>query len=61
MQQDILLQSDKIYSVLAIILLIFGALVGYLVVIERKLSRLEKKQSASSAQDKTENLGVPSK
>lgn len=61
MQQDILLQSDKIYSVLSIILLIFGVLVGYLVVIERRLNRLEKKQSATTAQDKNENLGLPSK
>lgn len=41
--QDILLQSDKVYSILAILLMIFGALIGYMVVTERKLQRLEKK------------------
>ncbi|MBX7242085.1 MAG: hypothetical protein K1X92_10080 [Bacteroidia bacterium] len=39
---DILLQSDKIYSVLTIILLIFAGLIGSLLFTERKLSKIEK-------------------
>lgn len=39
---DILLQSDKIYSVLTIILLIFAGLIGSLIFTERKLSKIEK-------------------
>lgn len=41
--QDILLQSDKVYSILAILLMIFGAMIGYMVLTERKLQQLEKK------------------
>ncbi|MDX2250352.1 MAG: hypothetical protein SF052_26450 [Bacteroidia bacterium] len=38
-----LLMSDKVYSVLTVILLIFGALIGYLVLTNRKIRNLEKK------------------
>lgn len=40
--QSILLVSDKIYSVLAVLLIIFGSLVAYLYVTQRKVSRLEQ-------------------
>jgi hypothetical protein len=38
-----LLASDKVYSVLAILLLIFGAVLTYLIIGERKVSQLEKR------------------
>ncbi|MEZ4773523.1 MAG: hypothetical protein R3D00_10110 [Bacteroidia bacterium] len=38
-----LLMSDKVYSVLTVLLLIFGALIGYLVLTNRKIRDLEKK------------------
>ncbi len=40
-----LLASEKINSVLAIVLLIFGAVLVYLVLTERKAARLEKKMT----------------
>ena len=40
--QSILLVSDKIYSVLAILLLIFGSLIAYLYNTQRKIGRLER-------------------
>ena len=41
-EQSILLASDKIYSVLAILLIIFGSLVVYLILTQRKISKLEQ-------------------
>lgn len=40
--QDILFQSEKIYSVLAVVLLLFGSVLFLLIRQERKLSRLER-------------------
>ncbi len=40
---DILLQEGRMYAVLAVLLVIFVTLVGYLVLTERKLSALEKR------------------
>lgn len=37
-----LLASEKVNSVLAIVLLIFGAVLTYLVLTQRKVARLEK-------------------
>lgn len=37
-----LLASEKVNSVLAIVLLIFGAVLTYLILTQRKVSRLEK-------------------
>ncbi len=40
---DILLREGRMYSVLAVLLVIFLALVGYMVITERKISAIEKK------------------
>lgn len=40
---DILLRDGRMYSVLAVLLVIFLTLVGYMVVTERKISAIEKK------------------
>lgn len=40
---DILLQEGRMYSVLAVLLVIFLALLGYLIITERKISAIEKK------------------
>ncbi len=40
--QDILLQSDKIYSVLTVILLIFAGFIVTMIMNERKLHKIEK-------------------
>lgn len=40
---DILLREGRMYSVLAVLLVIFLALVGYMVMTERKISAIEKK------------------
>ena len=42
---DTLRSEGKIYVVVAIILVIFSGLIGYLVLMDRKISRLEKKIS----------------
>ena len=42
LQDSVLLRSDKIYSVLAVILVIFAGLLVYLFTTQRKLSKLEK-------------------
>jgi len=39
--QDILFQSDKIYSVLAVILVMFGAILFMMIRQDRKLSQME--------------------
>jgi uncharacterized membrane protein len=38
-----LLASDKIYSVMAVLILIFALVIGYLVVTNRKVSQLERR------------------
>lgn len=43
MENDILLMSDKIYSVLGILLLIFGVLIYMLFSSEKKIKQLEDK------------------
>lgn len=43
MENDILLMSDKIYSVLGILLLIFGVLIYMLFSNEKKIKQLEDK------------------
>ncbi len=43
MEKDILLMSDKIYSVLGILLLIFGVLIYMLFSSEKKIKQLEDK------------------
>lgn len=40
---DILLREGRMYSVLAVLLVIFLTLVGYMVITERKISAVEKK------------------
>jgi len=40
--QDILFQSEKVYTVLAVVLLVFASILYLLVRQERKLSQLEK-------------------
>lgn len=40
---DILLREGRMYSVLAVLLVIFLSLVGYMVITERKISAIEKK------------------
>ena len=40
--QDILFQSEKVYTVLAVVLLVFASVIYLLVRQERKLSQLEK-------------------
>lgn len=40
---DILLREGRMYSVLAVLLVIFLALVAYLVMTERKISAVEKR------------------
>lgn len=42
LQESVLLRSDKIYSVLAVILVIFAGLLIYLYTTQRKLSKLEQ-------------------
>ena len=39
---DALFQSGKIYVVVAVLAVIFTGIVGYLIVIDRKISKLEK-------------------
>lgn len=39
--QDILFQSDKIFSVLAVVLVVFGGVLFLLIRQERKLNKLE--------------------
>ncbi len=41
LQESVLLRSDKIYAVLAVILVIFAGLLIYLFTTQRKLSKLE--------------------
>jgi hypothetical protein len=43
---DLLLMSDKIFSVLAILLVIFGSLAGYLFFLNKKIGALEEKIDA---------------
>ena len=40
---SVLLRHEKVYSILAILLVIFGAFMAYLFVTNRKLNSLEKK------------------
>lgn len=40
---DILLQDGRMYSVLAVLLVIFGVLIAYLIVTERRVRAIEKK------------------
>jgi uncharacterized membrane protein YqgA involved in biofilm formation len=40
---DTMRSEGKIYVVVAILLVIFGGLIGYLVVLDRKVTRIEKK------------------
>lgn len=40
---DVLLKEGRMYSVLAVLLVIFLALVAYLVLTERKISAVEKR------------------
>jgi CcmD family protein len=42
LQESVLLRSDKIYSVLAVILVIFVGILIYLFTTQRKLSKLEQ-------------------
>jgi len=42
-ENELLLRSEKIYSVLAILLVIFGVLIVYLVISQRRIQKLEKK------------------
>lgn len=44
--KDLLLMSDKIFSVLAVLLIIFGALIGYLIFLGRKVRALEAKMDS---------------
>ena len=44
--QDLLLMSDKIFSVLTILLVIFGGLIGYLFFTNKKIGALEAKIDA---------------
>ena len=44
LQSDsLLLRHDKVYSILAILLVIFATFVAYLILTQRKVSQLEKK------------------
>lgn len=38
----LLLRSEKIYTVMAVLLVIFVALIAYLLVLDRKITRMEK-------------------
>jgi CcmD family protein len=40
---DTMRSEGKIYVVVAILLIIFGGLIGYLVMLDRKVTRIEKK------------------
>jgi CcmD family protein len=40
---DTMRSEGKIYVVVAILLIIFGGLIGYLVMLDRKVARIEKK------------------
>ncbi|MEQ1585851.1 MAG: CcmD family protein [Cyclobacteriaceae bacterium] len=40
---DTMRSEGKIYVVVAILLVIFGGLLGYLVLLDRKITRIEKK------------------
>ena len=40
---DTMRSEGKIYVVVAILLIIFGGLIGYLVLLDRKVTRIEKK------------------
>ncbi len=40
---DTLRSEGKIYVVVAIVLVIFAGLIGYLILLDRKISRIEKK------------------
>ncbi|MFN0204231.1 MAG: CcmD family protein [Bacteroidia bacterium] len=42
-QNEWLFASDKIYSVLTIILMVFGATIAYLFMTNRKINQLEQK------------------
>lgn len=50
---DVMRSNGKIYVVLAVVLVILGGLIGYLVSIDRKLSRLEKDASSKVQYDTT--------
>lgn len=41
--EDILLASDKIFSVMAVLLVIFGALIGYVYFLNKKVKTIEEK------------------
>ena len=40
---SVLLRSDKIYTVLTVLLIIFVVLIGYLVSVNKKVNQLEQK------------------
>jgi uncharacterized membrane protein len=42
-ENELLLRSEKIYSVLTILLVIFGVLIAYLVISQSRIRKLEKK------------------
>ena len=41
-----LMTSDKVYSILTVLLVIFGLVIGYLVLTGRKISKLEKRMGS---------------
>ncbi len=41
--KDLLLASDKIFSVMAVLLVIFGALIGYVYFLNKKVKAIEAK------------------
>jgi uncharacterized membrane protein (DUF106 family) len=50
--EGILLRSEKIYSVLAIIILIFISLIGYLFFTDKKITKLENTIKAKQDSNK---------
>lgn len=46
--QGILFQSDKIFTVLTVVLIIFSGLILYLWNLDRRISRMEKKDKDST-------------
>ncbi|TAE47518.1 MAG: hypothetical protein EAZ89_17675 [Bacteroidetes bacterium] len=54
-QKAWLLMSDKVYSVLAVLLIIFGLLIAFMVFTNRRISDLEQKMTEEKTDSEWEN------
>ncbi len=58
---EVMLSQDKLYVVLAVVLIIWAGLIKYLFALDRKLGRLESAmaESESSASEQPASLAIP--